>query len=163
MDLESYSWWSYLEIGQKEGLKTAFALLAREKVRPIQNVDDYSFIIFPAAKAYEGFLKKLFRDLGFLTQEDYEGDRFRIGKALNPVLEAQWRHESIYDKLTEYCKGKELPDKLWETWKKSRNSIFHFWPLHKNEITLQDAEDRLSMIVATINSAFTECKTNIIV
>lgn len=158
MELESYSWWSYLEAGQQEGLKIAFALLAREKVSPIQNVDDYSFIVFPAAKAYEGFLKKLFRDLGFLTQGDYEGDRFRIGRALNPSLEKEWRHESIYDRMIEYCRGRELPDQLWETWKKSRNTIFHWWPGHKNETTLEQAQDLLSMIVDTINAAFTECK-----
>ena len=160
MNLKSYSWWSYLETGQQEGLKTAFALLAREKVSPIQNVDDYSFIVFPAAKAYEGFLKKLFYDLGFITKQAYEGDRFRIGRALNPNLEREWRYESIYDKLIGYCRGKNLPDQLWDTWKKSRNSIFHWWPAHKNEITLADAEDRLNMIVTTINSAMEECKIN---
>lgn len=184
MNLESYPWWSYLEAGQQEGLKTAFALLAREQTLRAGGpqgkqapfiIHDFSFIVFPAAKAYEGFLKKLFLDLGFLTQRDYEGDRFRIGRALNPSLEAEWRHESIYDKLIDYCQGRELPDKLWETWKKSRNAIFHWWPFvagapksgagapqgkpaRTNVITIPEAEDRLNMIVDTINSAFTECK-----
>lgn len=158
MQLESYPWWSYLESGQQEGLLTSFRLLRQQKETPDLNIHDYSFIVFPAAKAYEGFLKKLFLDLGFITKQAYEGDRFRIGKALNPSLEREWRHESIYDKLVGYCKGEELPEQLWDTWKKSRNTIFHWWPAHRNETTLEESQERLDMIVDTIDSAFGECR-----
>ena len=95
--------------------------------------DDYSFVVFPAAKAYEGFLKKLFLDMGFITQEDYFGKHFRIGKALNPSLEKDLRREGVYDKIIKYCQGHELADNLWNTWKMSRNLIFHWFPNEKNQ------------------------------
>lgn len=156
--LENYPWWSYLEEGQRDGLSASFDLLGREVKAPSSNIHDYSFIVFPAAKAYEGFLKKLFFDLGFIRGIDYNGDRFRIGKALNPSLEKELREESIYDKLAEFCQGQDLPDKLWATWRECRNLIFHYWPAHRNVISISEAQQKLEKIIDAINSAFVECK-----
>lgn len=172
--LKDYPWWGYLEDGQRDAIATSFILLEREKTNPTLGVRDFSFIVFPAAKAYEGFLKKLFFDLGFISREEFEGRRFRIGRALNPALERQFRQESIYDKLAAFCQGRELPDKLWQTWKTCRNLLFHWWPAsakamagepasrgepaYQNFITLGEAEERIKMIIDTINSAFAECK-----
>ena len=69
--LEKKLWWNYVHEDLRE--------LLLESVFLIKNVGeweksltgekyvfhDYSFIVFPAAKAYEGFLKTLFLDLGF--------------------------------------------------------------------------------------------------
>lgn len=158
MDLSSYPWWGYLEEDQKDGLITSYALLEREGKHPISGVHDYSFIVFPAAKAFEGFLKKLFLDLGFITEQEYKGDRFRIGRALNPNLEQHLRHESVYDKLAAFCQGEAFPNALWHTWKSSRNRLFHWWPQHQNFIDLEEAQDRITMIVDSIGKAFSECK-----
>lgn len=158
MDFTKRLWWGYLDEGQQDGLTSAYALLAREKKSSTTGIHDFSFIVFPAAKAYEGFLKKLFFDLGFITEHDYKGDRFRIGRALNPNLERNLRYESVYDKLANFCQGKVLPDMLWQTWKSCRNLLFHWWPEHKNFILLEEAEDRVDRIVETINKAFSECK-----
>lgn len=155
---ESYIWWSYLEKDQQNALLTSARLLKREKEERTLGIDDFSFVIFPAAKSYEGFLKKLFFDLGFISKKDYKGDRFRIGKALNPHLAGEFREESVYVKLSQFCKGKTLPDKLWETWKTSRNLVFHWWPEHKNSITIGEAEERLHNIMEAINAAFAKCK-----
>lgn len=128
------------------------------KISENLNFHDYSFVVFPAAKAYEGFLKKLFLDMGFITSEDYFGKRFRIGKALNPFLEKEFRRESVYDRLVDSCGGKGLADKLWETWKNCRNLIFHWFPNEKNAISLDEARERLGMISEAIDQATKECK-----
>lgn len=120
---------------------------------------DYSFVVFPAAKAYEGFLKKLFLDLGFITKEDYYGKRFRIGKALNPNLESELRAaESVYDRLVHYCGGRQLADRLWNTWKECRNTLFHWFPDEKTVINFEEAERRVAVVVVSIDKAFDGCK-----
>lgn len=155
--LERYPWWQYLDESQRDGLLTSKLLLAQRQTYS-DSIHDFSFIVFPSAKAYEGFLKKLFFDLGFITEQEFNGDRFRIGKALNPYLEPQLRQESIYDKLAMFCQDKELPEKLWQTWKVSRNLVFHWWPGHKSYLTLGQARLRFFEIVKAIDSAFAECK-----
>ena len=135
INLEAKPWWGYLEEDLRELVKESFLLLRlfspETSVQGKLKFHDYSFIVFPIAKAYEGFLKRMFVDLGFITQEDYYGSRFRIGKALNPSLEEKYRKESIYDRIIDYCGGKEVADKLWVTWKDARNVIFHWFPDEK--------------------------------
>lgn len=120
---------------------------------------DYSFVVFPAAKAYEGFLKKVFFDMKFLSEEDYYGKRFRIGRALNPQLEPRLRPlESIYDKLRHFTGSNALGDELWNTWKESRNLIFHWFPDERRVITYAEAKQRIDMIIGSIDGAYKECK-----
>ena len=73
---------------------------------------DFSFVIFPFAKVYEGFLKKFFYKIGAINQHQYESERWRVGKALNPSLEKELRHESVYDFIKP-----DLGNVLWEAWK----------------------------------------------
>lgn len=148
----------YLEKDIKELLDESFLLLKLFEEEP-GKFKDYSFVVFPAAKAYEGFLKKLFLDKGFITQDDYYGKRFRIGKALNPYLEKEIRNESVYDKVVEYCGGKNLADFFWETWRQCRNTVFHWFPNEKNIVTLPEAGAKLKMIVKAIDEADKECNT----
>ena len=84
-----------------------------------------------------------------------------MGKALNPNLEKFLREkESVYDKIVDYCQGKELADKLWETWVQSRNLIFHWFPNEKRAINFDEAKERIVMIVSAMDAAFRECKLN---
>ncbi len=158
LKLENKLWWEYIGEDLQELLLTSKALV--EKVSLLgENFDDYSFVVFPAAKAYEGFLKKLFLDLGFITKEDYYGKRFRVGKALNPDLEPYLREkEGVYDRIVAYCGGKDLADRFWNTWKLSRNLIFHWFPNEKNIIDLEEAKARLGMIIEALDLAVKECK-----
>lgn len=120
---------------------------------------DYAFVVFPAAKAYEGFLKTLFFDLGFIKEEEFYGKRFRVGRALNPELEPRLRRkEGVYDKLVAFCDGSELADQLWETWKEGRNLIFHWFPKEKNAITFEEAKMLVGRILDTMDLAFKGCK-----
>lgn len=163
-EIEKRHWWSYLGEDIQKLLETSEFIYGLVKSWGAdlpggrRAFDDYSFILFPAAKAYEGFLKKLFLDLGFITQEDYYGKHFRIGKALNPALPKEIRSESIYDKITHLCQGRELADDLWETWRVCRNLTFHWFPNEKNAISLDEANTRIGMIIKAMDRAYSECR-----
>src|SRR3989344_4193161 len=155
--LPKHPWWSYINEDLQELLKEA-ALLADRVEDWSEKFHDYSFVVFPAAKAYEGFLKKLFLDLGFITDNAYYGKRFRVGKALNPALEGKFRKFSVYDKLVEFCHGNELPNKMWDTWKEGRNLLFHWFPNEKNAIEFGEAKATIQKIFDTMDLAFEGCK-----
>jgi hypothetical protein len=156
--LENRIWWAYVHHDIQELLKES-ELLVEHVGKWKNHFHDYAFVVFPAAKAYEGFLKKLFYDLEFITQEDYYGKRFRIGRALNPALEPRFRElESVYDKLIQYCHGEELPEALWQMWKKGRNMSFHWFPEEKNAITFAEAKKIVYEIFDTMDLAFVGCK-----
>ena len=157
-ELKEKPWWEYLE-EDLQGLLIESQLLIDKVASWEEKFHDYSFIVFPSAKAYEGFLKKLFLDLGFITRDDYYGKHFRIGKALNPQLEAHLREtESVYDRIVNFCGGKDLADKLWETWKNSRNLLFHWFPEEKRAVSFEEAKERVKMILAAIDEAFKQCE-----
>lgn len=156
-NLENKDWWSYLEEDLQELLLTSVVLKNKGNELGL-GVHDFSFIVFPAAKAYEGFLKKLFLDMGFITKSDYFGKRFRVGRALNPSLERKFRTENVYDKIVGFTGSRELADRLWETWKESRNLVFHWFPDEKHALTFDEAQVRHEMIIEAIDEAFKECK-----
>jgi len=162
--LQKKVWWDYLEEDLQELLEESYLLM--ETLRGMgadlpggtKEFHDYSFIVFPAAKAYEGFLKKVFLDLKFISEDDYFGKRFRIGKALNPSLPVKMRNEGwVYSKVTKYCEGSELADEMWLTWKNSRNLVFHWFPNEKNALSFKDAQRRVDQIIATIDRTFRGC------
>lgn len=164
LNLENKVWWEYVEpdlqelLVASEFLSNVVRSWGGDLPAGSKVFHDYSFVVFPAAKAYEGFLKKMFLDLGFITNEDYVGKRFRIGKALNPYLEDKYRkNESVYDKVVKYCGGKELADELWYAWTNGRNLIFHWFPEEKKAVTFKEAEEKIKMIVDAMDKAFKSC------
>lgn len=157
-NLESRAWWDSMDHDLKELLKES-TLLANRAGEWRQKFHDYSFVVFPAAKAYEGYLKKLFLTLGFINRDDYYGKRFRVGKALNPSLDKRYRNkESVYDRVVDYCGGEELAKKLWITWKNCRNMVFHWFPDEKNVISLPEARERIMQVLSAIDEAYKGCK-----
>ncbi len=165
LNLETKAWWNYIESDLQE-LLVASEFLANvvkswggDLPQGSKVFHDYSFVVFPAAKAYEGFLKKVFLDMGFITNEDYHGKRFRIGKALNPFLEKRLREkESVYDKVVSHCGGKELADRLWEAWSSGRNVVFHWFPDEKRVVPFDEAVKKVEMIVLAMDECFKGCK-----
>lgn len=158
IDLTERVWWDYVHQDIKDLLNESNLLAAK-----VENWDekfhDYAFVVFPAAKAYEGFLKTLFLDMGFIDEDEYRGKRFRIGKALNPSLDRKrYRGESVYDRIVEYCGGEELAKSLWDTWKNGRNLLFHWFPEEKNAISFDEAKTMVMEIIDTMDLAFGECK-----
>jgi hypothetical protein len=157
-DLEKHNWWSYIHADLKDLIKES-SILINEVEGWKEEFHDYAFIIFPAAKAYEGFLKTIFFDMGLISDKDYFGKRFRVGKALNPALEKRYRKkEGVYDRLINYCGGKELPDVLWETWKQGRNMLFHWFPNERNAIDFQEAKEIFNKILMAMDLAFVRCE-----
>ena len=157
--MENYqqtNWWKYLDEPMRDLVKTAYLLLERE-AKNGDGLHDYSFVVFPMAKAYEGFLKKLFLDLGLISQRQYQGDRFRVGKSLNPHLPKRYQWDWVYMDLINRCKGEEVPLRMWEVWKKGRNRIFHFFPAHHQFISLAEAKDLIEEISQTMESALSGC------
>lgn len=122
-----------------------------------QGYSDYSFVVFPFAKVYEGFLKKLFLQIGAISEQQYNNERWRVGRALNPQLEKDLRHvESVYDRLITLC-NPELPEILWQAWKRGRNQIFHFWPGRTKPLTLEEAKEIVGELETAMKMALTQC------
>ena len=157
--LENENWFDYLSEGQKDLVKQAYSLLEESRIKNKQlgrdEYHDYSFVVFPMAKAYEGFLKKFFLDAGLIDDKTYQGDRFRIGKSLNPDLPSRHRGNWwLYGPLTDLCKGEKMPYQLWRAWKECRNLLFHFFPKHKHFINQQEAQKRVEQIEQAMRTAF---------
>ena len=113
------------------------------------HINDYSFVVAPAAKAYEGYLKDFFFDLDIIDENSYHSDRFRVGKTLNPSL--RYKRYSIYRKLADlHDNGEQLAEKLWSAWKQGRNEIFHYFPGNVKKLTKTEAEDRIGLILQAI-------------
>jgi len=160
-DLKAKPWWGYIEVDLQDLLSESLLLLNKAS-KWDQKFHDYSFVVFPAAKAYEGFLKKIFVDMGFISQEAYFGKRFRIGKALNPSLDLEHRDKDwVYDDLDTYCQGKDLPNFLWDTWKQARNLVFHWFPNELNAVDLSEAQRRIEMVIEAIDKIFDKCSVQL--
>jgi hypothetical protein len=116
------------------------------------HINDYSFMVAPAAKAYEGYLKDFFLKIGIIDDYSYRSDRFRVGKTLNPSL--RYKRFSIYQKLIDLDDhGEELAEKLWNAWKFGRNEIFHYFPGVIKNLDRLEANDRIDIILEAIIEA----------
>jgi hypothetical protein len=160
MDMEDYknsNWWRYAQEEVRDLVEESIELLASEKSRLRQGSGepkhDYAFVVFPAAKGYEGFLKKVFLDMRLISLQQYNGDYFRIGKVLNPNLPKRYRSGWVFGRLVESSDGEALPMRLWQVWSRARNKIFHFFPHHREFITLKDAEQLVEEIILAMEMA----------
>ena len=120
---------------------------------------DYSFLVFPYAKAYEGFLKQLFLDIKFISHLDYISNHLRLGKLMSPNLIGRLGDRSLYKKITE-ASTRDLADRIWNTWKTGRNQIFHFFPNNIKAVTFDEAEGIVKDIIATMEESYEKLKVN---
>ncbi len=158
--LEQFNWFSQLESSQQELLKMAYILYEREGKASSVELYDYSFVVFPVAKAYEGFLKQYLFELQLIDQRTFEGKRFRIGRALNPDIRENQQDEFwLYDDLELMC-GKQVAHVLWQSWLQGRNRVVHFFPLEKHKISLSEAKERIEMMIETMDMAY-RCKIDL--
>jgi len=126
-------------------------LLAFVKKNPPDGFSDYSFLVAPFAKAYEGYLKDLFLKLNLISKKQYFSDYFRVGKVLNPAL--QHKSWSVFRKLKEGEFAAEIAETLWRAWKEGRNLIFHYFPHNLQRISLDEAERRINTILTAIETS----------
>ncbi len=152
----SNSWYQFLEEDQKTLVKTSISLYEMAiAVEP--QFEDYSFVIFPMSKAYEGFLKKYLFEMGLISEKVYFGKKFRIGRSLNPDLSARHRDEYWhYDNIEKMC-GKEVGRDMWNTWLECRNGLFHYFPGKSKTLNIYQAHDYLMMLTTTMQQLI-ECK-----
>ncbi|MBI2617424.1 hypothetical protein HYW55_04780 [Candidatus Gottesmanbacteria bacterium] len=153
--------WEYLSPNQKGLIKEGLFLLHDITEHPRLEISDYSYVVFPFAKAYEGFLKQLFLDCSFITKEQYGGDHFRIGRALNPHLEKHLRWESIYDKVVEATGDRILADRMWSIWKQGRNLVFHYFPHNFRALSFSEAESIIQEILRVMDESIVELQTRL--
>ncbi len=118
---------------------------------------DYSFIVFPFAKAYEGFLKQLFKDINFISHLDYISDHLRLGKLLSPNLISRLGERSLYKKITE-SSSKEFAEKIWQTWKIGRNQVFHYYPHNLKALSFEEAETIVNQIIQMMEESYITLK-----
>ena len=136
----------------KSLVRTSIQLYVRERKTDLQ-FSDYSFIVFPMAKAYEGFLKQYLVEVRLLSLDDYHDRRFRIGRALNPDVNHNQRDEQwLYDDITRLCSGR-VGRLLWDTWLQCRNQIFHFFPDNPQQLSLAKAGEYVLLIHSAMGEA----------
>lgn len=136
---------------QQQLIDLAWQLLAEARKLPTKT--DYSYIVFPMAKAYEGYLKDWLLVFGLISKEVWASRRFRIGRALNPDVPPPQRDEWwLYDDVTRVC-GEDTAHQLWTCWLEGRNHVFHYFPEDTRGLTLAEAEHNLEMLSNTITKA----------
>lgn len=155
MELQNNApWYEYLDKCQQELVSISFTLA--NKSDDLSNLKDFSFLVFPMAKAYEGFLKKVFYDLQLISKETYNDRHFRIGRALNPDVSAHQRDDNwLFDDVAARF-GIELARQLWDTWLSCRNRVFHYFSDCEQFLSFDEAKKRIEMMQQAIESVVYE-------
>lgn len=146
--------WNNLSDEQRILADDGAFLLADSAVHKDQEPTDYSYLVFPFAKMYEGFLKDAFLHIGVIDRIDYASSRFRIGRVLNPNITKLLRGKSVFAQLRNRY-GLELPEHLWNAWKQGRNLIFHYFPAHVEILTRDHATSTIELIIGAIRELIT--------
>ncbi len=152
--------WGYLSQTQKDLISEGEYLMNDIIKHQSYKFKDYSFLIFPYAKAYEGYLKQLFKEIDFISHLDYISDHLRLGKLMSPNLIGRLGNRSLYKKIQEKT-SKELADRIWETWKLGRNQIFHYFPHNLKAVSFEEAEQIVARIIETMEEAYDKLKLKI--
>jgi hypothetical protein len=146
-------WQAFLNQKQRRLWEEAWLLLRQEREKRRHVLVDYGFIVFGAAKVYEGFLKSFFYQMGFISRYHFYDEHFRIGKSLNLDLPERLRDGSwVVDDLQRVC-GLGTAKQLWEAWKVGRNRVFHYRDGEEGYLTLDQAEELLLVIRAAMQTA----------
>lgn len=149
--------WDYLSQPQKDLVEQGKFIIEEVIEEGKYNFKDYSFIVFPFAKAYEGFLKQLLLDVKFITPEDYNSDHFRLGKVLSPNLEQKLGVHSVYRKICNEV-GCDLSNKIWDAWKIGRNQVFHYFPHNIKSLSFEEATSICQKILDAMSESVASLK-----
>jgi hypothetical protein len=149
--------WFYLSKNQKDLINEGLYLMNDVIKNNAYHFKDYSFLVFPFAKAYEGFLKQLFLDVKFISHLDYISDHLRLGKLLSPNLVNKLKERSLYKKIKDKV-GQDLADKIWNAWKICRNQVFHYYPHNLKALTFFQAESIIDNILSVMEESYGKLK-----
>ncbi len=155
--LRTSEFWQYLSQSQKDLIREGQYLMEEVVKDNAYQFKDYSFLVFPFAKAYEGFLKQIFKDIGFISRLDYISDHLRLGKLMSPNLIGKLGERSLYFKI-ESRSGRDLADKVWNVWKRGRNQIFHYFPHNLKAISFEEATTIVNEIIETMEEIYEKLK-----
>jgi len=149
--------WFYLPDEIKDLFETGETVLGFiHEQRGKVEISDYSFCVFSFAKAYEGFLKKLFLDMGIIEQHEYYSDDIRIGRLLSPHFMED--KGSVFYRMCKHPKGgSALSQRLWDVWRNGRNLVFHYFPHNYRKLDYSEAFEIITSIVDTMGVAVTSC------
>lgn len=147
--------WSYFPSEIKGLIEDGEKLLEDAKKYPAK-VSDYSYLVFPFSKAYEGFLKKFLLDLKLIKDDEYYGDDIRIGKILNPYYIKE--HQNVFNKVCEKSDdGKQVAHRLWKIWKRGRNQVFHYFPHNFRKLDYKESLDIVKELIGSMDEAVNKC------
>lgn len=150
--------WRYLSDNERTLADDGAFLVSDSALHTNQEPTDYSYLVFPFAKLYEGFLKDVFLDLGIIEERDFRSNHFRIGKVLSPNLVRRLGKRSAYGQIRDRY-GAELAEALWRGWKEGRNLVFHYFP---SDFRLLSKEQALACITTLIHAMETcVARTNV--
>lgn len=154
MSADKYGeFWNYLSQPQRD-LILQGDYMAQEVIEDGKyEFKDYSFLVFPYAKAYEGFLKQLFKDIHFISHLDYISDHLRLGKLMSPNLVGRLGDRSLFRKIRENA-SLELAERIWDAWKVGRNQIFHYFPHNLKAIKYDEARVIIATFIATMQESY---------
>ncbi|MBI5126845.1 hypothetical protein HZA76_00090 [Candidatus Roizmanbacteria bacterium] len=156
--LRTSDFWQYLSQNQKDLIREGQYLMNDIIKNQAYQFKDYSFLVFPFAKAYEGFLKQLFRDSKLISHLDYISDHLRLGKLMSPNLVARLGDRSLYKKIKDKV-GQGLAERIWNIWKIGRNQIFHYFPHNLKAVSFSEADKIVEEILKTMEEAYQKLKT----
>lgn len=147
--------WTYLSENQRGLILDGEQLL--DEVEDFNaKVYDYSFVVFPFAKAYEGFLKQFFLDLRLIREDEYYGDEIRIGRILNPNY--MKKQKNVYYKICGPSQQSTvMANKLWTIWKKGRNQVFHYFPHNFRKLSKEEALILIQEFIDAMDDVLTKC------
>ncbi|MCL4375168.1 hypothetical protein M1523_04900 [Patescibacteria group bacterium] len=149
--------WQYLSQTQKDLILEGQYLMNDIIKDHAYHFKDYSFLIFPFAKAYEGFLKQLFKDIGFISHLDYISDHLRLGKLMSPNLVTRLGERSLYKKII-IASSKDCADQIWMAWKIGRNQVMHYFPHNLKAVSFSQAEAIIGQILQTMEMTYEKLK-----
>ncbi len=155
----SGEFWNYLHQSQKDLIREGKFLLSDVATHEVYQFKDYSFVVFPFAKAYEGFLKQIFFDSGLISRLDYISDHIRLGKLLSPHLVRRLGERSLFGKIRSQY-NEELASTLWTTWKKGRNEVFHYFPHNIRATNFEEAKNLIKQILTAMEETYKTLKPN---
>lgn len=112
---------------------------------------DYSFVVLPMAKAYEGFLKKILVKIELVTElELFQNPDISINKYFNPI-----GNNSIFNSLRDKVRDRAIPHLIYTTYQECRNQILHYDPYGNTKLaTVEDASFFLRRIEDAIVKAY---------
>lgn len=152
--------WKYLSPELRDLIKDGESLVQfASNSRGVYAISDFSFIVFPFSKAYEGFLKMFLLDIGLIHEEEYYSDSIRIGRILNPHFSHE--QDNVFNRICNKSRsnrGSEISHRLWEVWQRGRNRVFHYFPHNFRKLSYEEAMEIVNDLVGVMTVAASECR-----